>query len=111
MGNIWDFAGQDASRKHKFRSGLTPKRRSHDSLAKEKFMRAHPVDRRIAELLNDPLTRLIIQADGVDSVRLAAQLRRVAERRSDGARIRNDAATPWGALGRLSPALIGVGAP
>jgi hypothetical protein len=42
-------------------------------------MLAQPIDRRIAELLNDPLTSLVIQADGVDRARLAAQLRRLAE--------------------------------
>lgn len=38
------------------------------------------VERRIAELLNDPLTGLLMEADHVDRDALAEQLRGVAER-------------------------------
>jgi len=74
-------------------------------------MRTQPIDRRIAELLNDPLTSLIIQADGVDRTRLAAQLRGVAERRRVGTPVRRDGGTPWGSFPILSSALLGACAP
>ncbi|MDR3448688.1 MAG: hypothetical protein P4M15_02865 [Alphaproteobacteria bacterium] len=36
------------------------------------------MDRQIAQLLGDPLTSLLMQADGVDRACLAEQLRRIA---------------------------------
>lgn len=76
-------------------------------------MRAQPIDRRIADLLNDPLTSLLIQADGVDRVRLAAQLRRIAEPQTAGPRrvetsARRKEETAWAGLAGLSAALCGA---
>jgi hypothetical protein len=76
-------------------------------------MKAQTIDRRIAELLNDPLTGQVIQADGVDRARLATQLRRVAERlRSEPGRaeapVRRDGGRPWGIFAHLSSALLGA---
>ncbi|WP_298421560.1 hypothetical protein [Rhodoblastus sp.] len=74
-------------------------------------MRAQPVDRRIAELLNDPLTSLIIRADGVDRARLAAQLRRVAAPPRASAPTRFDERRSWSGLTRLPAVLCGACAP
>jgi hypothetical protein len=71
-------------------------------------MRAQPIDRRIADLLNDPLTSLIMQADGVDRVRLAAQLRRIAESPRAAATVRRDQETSWNGFGLLSAGLCGA---
>lgn len=71
-------------------------------------MRVQTIDRRIARLLNDPLTSLIIRADGVDRARLAAQLRRFAEPPRARAGARSGAQSPWSGLAGLSSALCGA---
>jgi hypothetical protein len=81
-------------------------------------MRVQTLDRRIAALLNDPLTSLMMRADGVDPARLAAQLRRFAEPpRAQSPRAQSSlgkapargvAETPWARLAGLSSALCGA---
>ncbi len=71
-------------------------------------MDSQTIDRRIAELLDDPVVSLIIRADGVDRSHLADQMRRL-ERPAASRRLRDN--PPQRVFARIFPASCGACAP
>jgi len=71
-------------------------------------MDSRTIDRRIAELLDDPMVSLIMRADGVERWRLADQMRRL-ERQAASRRIRDN--PPQRVFARLFAAPCGACAP
>lgn len=71
-------------------------------------MDSQTIDRRIAELLDDPMVSLIMRADGVERWRLADQMRRL-ERHAASRRIRDN--PPQRVFAQLFAAPCGACAP
>ena len=71
-------------------------------------MDSQTIDRRIAELLDDPLVSLIMRADGVERWRLADEMRRL-ERQAEVRRIRDN--PPQRVFARIFAAPCGACAP
>jgi hypothetical protein len=71
-------------------------------------MDAQMLERRIDDLLDDPMVSLMIEADGVDRAGLARQLRGIAPR---AARLQGRDKRPQPLWRRLSPVLCAACAP